>query len=138
MYNEDQIKLAYAYGASIALQEAGMDKMAADEAAAEMAEAQGPSAAQRAMSLMAGPIGAAYAAPKGHGWHTLGNVAAGQGLGAVGGGAAGAGLGAGIGALLKNPGLGAAIGGGLGGLGGAIYGNQKGLESGVQGRGLGQ
>ena len=104
----------------------------------------GPSAKQRAMTALLGPLGAGFGAQEGRGSEAVGETykgglkggLAGGGLGALGG----AGVGAGIGALIAKrwgikPGAfldeglayGTGIGGGLGALGGQHIGMQKAL-----------
>lgn len=71
-----------------------------------------------------GPLGAAIGADSGHKLDAFG----GSLLGMLGGGAIGSAGGGALGALLKNPGLGAALGGNVGAMAGSIYGGHRGGE----------
>jgi len=148
--NNEMIKQAYAYGAAVALQEAGYAPQVAEQLgvklAAEADEAPPEDGApglgeittkQKVLSHLLGPIAAGASAPEGAGWgrfgRTTGYGAAGAGIGAIGGGAAGAGAGALIAHLLKkDPAMGAMAGGLSGYAGGSLLGNQLGIRKGLQ------
>lgn len=134
---EEKVKQAYAYGASIALQEVGVEKTASEHMAVKMAEE--PTTKQRILAALFGPTGAGLSAPEGKGWSSFGHTLGGGLIGSAGGGTLGAGAGAGIGALaaLLSKGkikpkdsalMGALLGGGVGSLGGQQVGFQKGLS----------
>jgi len=150
--NNEMIKQAYAYGASVALKEAGYAPQVAEQLSVKLAaeaDAEGAppeggvpglgeiTTKQKVLSHLLGPIAAGASAPEGAGagrfGRTLGYGAAGAGIGGVGGGAAGAGIGALIAHLLKkDPGMGA-VAGGLGGYyGGGVLGQQLGIRKGLQ------
>ncbi len=118
---------AYAYGASLALQEAGMEKSAADDVAIKLAEE--PTGGQRALNALLGPAYAGLAAPEGKGWESAGRgLLYGMGgsmAGGLGGGLVGGGLGALTGLASRgriHPTTGAGVGGYIGSQLGSIGG----------------
>ncbi len=137
---------AYAIGASSALQELGMDKVAADEIAIKLAEE--PSTGERILNqIPSGGLMTAALSPRGSGMEGFGRGLIYPAVGAVGGGVAGsaggAGIGAGVGALaallsrgklspgkaaIEGAAMGGAGGGVLGFAGGGMYGRDKALR----------
>jgi len=136
MNRAELVKQAYAYGASVALQELGYAPTVAEGMAVKLAE--DPGTANRILTALLGPLYAGATAPEGQGWKTYGATAGQGNIGALAGagigGAGGAGLGA-LAALLSRgkfkPGRGA-LSGGMGGAGlGTVLGQQIGLQKGL-------
>ncbi len=127
---------AYAIGASAALQEIGMDKMAADDLAIKLAEEPGVGA--RIGNIAMGPLAPmhqAALAPHGQSMDAMTRAGAAGTLGAAGGAIGGSLGGAGVGALTGllsrgriSPATGAAYGGSIGSLAGLLGGGAAGSD----------